>query len=369
MVPRDPDGMMDATDELVRPDVAKLSVKEQMQLVKSTMPELLKLRKSFIEVNELMEEEDLNPSIKLLGYLYLTNVAFYFSIVSDDSLAGIKKSHPVLNKLEILKGLLEKALSFDLAVSQDESQDSNVPTDVDDEHEDDRSSQIYSNEERMDEIDRELSGEESVISVEDYTPIKDHNNRKRGRIDIFGEKKEMLETDIADKIANKKASQFLVKRDDKDVLQKFETKVSKEVSFDKSGLDVFGEGSDEEIQSDSDNEFYDQVVKEKKRKVSERESFYEDLQKPLETDDVDGDELEGDAKRKATYKILANRGLTPYRKKENRNPRVKKRMKYDKALKKLSSVRKVAVDKTKVSSRYQGERTGIKSNLARSTKF
>ena len=41
---------------------------------------------------------------------------------------------------------------------------------------------------------------------------------------------------------------------------------------------------------------------------------------------------EGEA-RKATYKILKNRGLTGHRKKENRNPRVKRRVKYEKAVK------------------------------------
>jgi U3 small nucleolar RNA-associated protein 3 len=65
---------------------------------------------------------------------------------------------------------------------------------------------------------------------------------------------------------------------------------------------------------------------------------------------------------------LANKGLTPYRKKENRNPRVKKRMKYEKAMKKLSSFKSVVVDKKTMGS-YQGELTGIKKNLAKSVKF
>jgi U3 small nucleolar RNA-associated protein 3 len=80
------------------------------------------------------------------------------------------------------------------------------------------------------------------------------------------------------------------------------------------------------------------------------------------------DFIEEGEKRKATWKILTNKGLTPYRKKENRNPRVKKRLKYQKALKKLSSVRSVAVDKRQLAS-YQGEATGIKRNLTKSVKF
>ncbi|KAJ3359753.1 hypothetical protein HDU91_004828, partial [Kappamyces sp. JEL0680] len=120
---------------------------------------------------------------------------------------------------------------------------------------------------------------------------------------------------------------------------------------------------------DEDSQFYNEVLENKKRKKAERAALYEQIHAPLAAKDTADENLGPDVKRRASYRILANRGLTPYRKKENRNPRVKRRMKYDKALKKLSSVRSVAVDKSKISSRYQGERTGIKANLARSTKF
>ncbi|KAJ3053383.1 hypothetical protein HK102_011713, partial [Quaeritorhiza haematococci] len=51
------------------------------------------------------------------------------------------------------------------------------------------------------------------------------------------------------------------------------------------------------------------------------------------------------AKRAATYNILKNKGLTPHRKKEQRNPRLKKRKRYEKAMIKLKSFKRVAVDK------------------------
>jgi U3 small nucleolar RNA-associated protein 3 len=56
--------------------------------------------------------------------------------------------------------------------------------------------------------------------------------------------------------------------------------------------------------------------------------------------------------------ILKNKGLTPHRSKSVRNPRVKKRMKFDKAKKKLASQKAVyrgGVD----ASKYEGERSGI----------
>jgi U3 small nucleolar RNA-associated protein 3 len=78
--------------------------------------------------------------------------------------------------------------------------------------------------------------------------------------------------------------------------------------------------------------------------------------------------LEDDQKRLATWKILTNRGLTPHRKKIDRNPRVKKRVKYEQAKKKLGSFKRIAVDKSKIGN-YQGEKTGIKADIARSIKL
>lgn len=78
--------------------------------------------------------------------------------------------------------------------------------------------------------------------------------------------------------------------------------------------------------------------------------------------------LEGDSKRGANWQILANKGLTPHRPKIDRNPRVKRRVKYEKAVKKLKDFRRVAVDKKSLG-QYVGETSGIKTRLARSVKL
>ena len=124
---------------------------------------------------------------------------------------------------------------------------------------------------------------------------------------------------------------------------------------------------------DSDLEYYNNVVQKKAKVKETREAEHQALQKeeresvinPYIEDRLDG---ENDPKRLATWKILNNRGLTPRRKKENRNPRVKRKLKYESAMKKLSSVRRVAVDKSKLG-KYGGEKTGIKVNLSRSVRF
>ena len=65
--------------------------------------------------------------------------------------------------------------------------------------------------------------------------------------------------------------------------------------------------------------------------------------------------------------IMKNRGLVAHKAKINRNPRVKKREQYRKALiRRKGAVREVRTDEGHV---YGGETTGIKSSISRSRKL
>ena len=75
-----------------------------------------------------------------------------------------------------------------------------------------------------------------------------------------------------------------------------------------------------------------------------------------------------DGKRKISYAIEKNKGLTPHRKKDARNPRVKKRKKYDEKKKKLASMKPVYKG-GEPRGGYGCELTGIKKGLVKSTKF
>ena len=64
--------------------------------------------------------------------------------------------------------------------------------------------------------------------------------------------------------------------------------------------------------------------------------------------------------RSLTRAILKNRGLTPHRPKSVRNPRVKKRMKFEKAKKTVSSQKAIYKGGLSQSGgRYEGEKSGI----------
>nr|CAD7262340.1 unnamed protein product [Timema shepardi] len=108
----------------------------------------------------------------------------------------------------------------------------------------------------------------------------------------------------------------------------------------------------------------------KKSKLVEMEQDADLNSQPEEEGDIaEGksvEEDEGDEKRAITYKMAKNRGLTPYRKKELRNPRVKHRIKYRKAkIRRKGQVREPRYE----IQRYGGEISGIKTSVTRSTKI
>lgn len=72
------------------------------------------------------------------------------------------------------------------------------------------------------------------------------------------------------------------------------------------------------------------------------------------------------APRPASYEMMKNKGLTPKRPKEVRNPRVRQRQKWERAQKKIGSTKAIVRTSAKP---YSGESSGIRTNLSRSAKF
>ncbi len=122
---------------------------------------------------------------------------------------------------------------------------------------------------------------------------------------------------------------------------------------------------------DDDEDYYDMIAAStKKRKLAKEESrnattasgqLENGTQYPEETVGPDG-------KRAISYAIEKNKGLAPKRKKDVRNPRVKKRKKFAEKQKKLGSVRQVYKGGEQRGG-YGGEATGIKTRLVKSVKL
>jgi U3 small nucleolar RNA-associated protein 3 len=124
--------------------------------------------------------------------------------------------------------------------------------------------------------------------------------------------------------------------------------------------EVDDDGADE-IEGDDDEGFYAQQAKKSKEKKEFKKNLYQVAPKfPRVEKEVEGERAIGN-------QILKNRGLVPHKSKLNRNPRVKKREQYRKALiRRKGTVREVRKDE---GHKYGGEETGIKTGLSRSRKL
>ncbi|EKG19271.1 Sas10/Utp3/C1D [Macrophomina phaseolina MS6] len=119
-----------------------------------------------------------------------------------------------------------------------------------------------------------------------------------------------------------------------------------------------------------DDEYYDMVAARSKQKKADKAAaaaaYAQAAREGAQV--VETEEIGEDGKRKISYAIAKNKGLTPHRKKDVRNPRVKKKKKYEEKKKKLSSIRQVYKG-GEGRGGYKGELTGIKKGLVKSIKL
>ncbi|KAL7626965.1 something about silencing protein 10 [Parahypoxylon ruwenzoriense] len=142
----------------------------------------------------------------------------------------------------------------------------------------------------------------------------------------------------------------------------------------KAGADL-GEASDEEDERvanavrDDEDEYYDMIAAASSKKKEEKAARSAALAAASEADRViETEEIGEDGKRKISYQIQKNKGLAPKRKKDVRNPRVKKRKAYAEKQKKLRGM-KPTYKGGEGRGGYAGELTGIKPGLIKSVKL
>jgi len=137
------------------------------------------------------------------------------------------------------------------------------------------------------------------------------------------------------------------------------------------GLDMMDEmlgppsdedGDEEDADEDQpDDDFYTAAKRRSEKKKAERHEAYAVAPKfPRFEGTVEGERAVG-------YQIMKNRGLVPHQKKANKNPRVRKREQYRKAvIRRKGAVRDI---RTGEAVTYGGEDTGIKTGISRSRKL
>lgn len=125
-----------------------------------------------------------------------------------------------------------------------------------------------------------------------------------------------------------------------------------------------------EVDGNNSDDYYDMVASRTNDKKANKKKLAEaQAEAAREGGRVEvQEEIGPDGKRAITYAIEKNKGLAPKRNKDVRNPRVKKRKKFEAKKKKLGSMK--AIYKGGESrGGYGGEMTGIKRNLVKSVKL
>ena len=154
---------------------------------------------------------------------------------------------------------------------------------------------------------------------------------------------------------------------------KQDASLNEQLGVDDSGDDAEDMKVAREIRGDDledEDGYYDMIAAQtKQKKVDKKARAYAHAEAAKQGREVYPQEEVGpDGKRAITYAIAKNKGLAPRRKKEVRNPRVKKRKKFDEKMKKLGSIRQVYKG-GEGRGGYGGELTGIKKNLVKSVKL
>ncbi|KAI8382354.1 Sas10 C-terminal domain-containing protein [Blakeslea trispora] len=397
-----------------------LPIAEKVKIIQNESPELIDLLDEFKEksasiqdLKELVEKIQAKnkQSQEMAQFIlfkyqtfmnYLTNISFYFALKASES--SDVRDHPVIQALVQLRQTLEKLDSLEDKLQSDieafvESLDQpdidqkkktksktkkavqvmTADSDVSDQEEEE---EVYSD------LEQEKSREDLLNEIEDieqeFKSLKKQAKKRKRVSDDFGELDALDELDMEDKIAKKKSIRdYVVKIDAKQAKNKnkyqgdvdlpYRDRVKRERKGVEQPQDKSADLDDEDWDQEdtaaadavnnSDDEYYADIAANKQAAKRAKQEEYEASRPAIESRDVD---VEDGQKRLASYKILKNRGLTPHRKKENRNARVKHRNKYAKQMKKLSSTRAVYKGQT---SGYGGEMSGVKTNVIKSVKL
>ncbi|CUM49207.1 uncharacterized protein AC631_01168 [Debaryomyces fabryi] len=405
-----------------------LDDKEKLKLLNTSFPEFVPLLK---ELNLLKprlakyQKQERNQLIELKIVAlsaYLSAITSYFAIFVDNLKSGetfaTMKDSPVMESILQSREVWRQASELpDTPANEktlndvNEAYDSIDEDEISDDDEDNFVDAIGDNEELQDENeDSEEESEEDEDEDKEFDiDINSKRNlklpsKKKAVVNDFTEVATPEEVDMEEKQRRKRTLRFYTSKIDQAAAKNNRERLTgdldlpyKERLFErqqrlieearKRGLgedkDQLGDDLDnEEVGSDdeqlvneindikdSGDDYYQSMKQSKIQKQESRRKAHEAAVQAAKEGKLEElqERLGDDGKRAVNFQILKNKGLTPHRKKDNRNSRVKKRKKYEKAQKKLKSVRQVYDSSNK--GPYQGEKTGIKKGLSRSVKL
>lgn len=311
----------DEKETTIKSDISQMSKRQKLQLLEKESPEFAGLIDDF-KSKLTVAKDDLQPVLQLVkgGKLpncsaskfvktnydlilnYCTNISFYLLLKSQK--INIQ-NHPVIKRLYQYRQMLQKMEPIYLEIVKPQ-------------------------------IDKILNTVKNNLKLQIIKDKEESKKRKSGK---------QLHEHPTKKLKLTKA----IEKDDAD-----DTGVSDDDNeYETNDL----------ITSKSEN--VNKIVDQSEESgYSDNNEIGTDLNKPSNSPEALITEV-GD-KREITYQIAKNKGLTPHRKKEQRNPRVKHKLKYRKAkIRRKGAVREPRTEVFK----YGGEPSGIKANVKKSIKI
>ncbi|KAL2711164.1 Something about silencing protein 10 [Kluyveromyces marxianus] len=415
-----------SSNQVSAKDILNMDDESKENFLTTSFPEYLPLSKEFSKLSPVLEEliakqktennDSLQAKIVALS-CYLGTISTYFAVflhgLQNNEDFTTMKNHPVMERILECKEIWRQANELPEVDSAVYEQTSGVESNVSDIEElseellqeqdelDEEGSSDGSEDEAMEDSEEEEEEEEEEedfdIELSDRTVIKNRKEDLPQDVDDFVED-EIADVDKQEKKTRKKTLRFYTSKIDQKANKKTERfkgdddipykerlyerqqrlleEARKRGLHDNKAADLNNEdyNSDDEktaknINEEAESEYYKSIKADRQRKKEARIQAHKEVTKAAKEGKLAelAENITEDGKRAINYQILKNKGLTPKRKKENRNSRVKKRKKYEKAQKKLKSVR--AVYSGGQSGSYEGEKTGIKKNLTKSVKF
>ncbi|KAH6577642.1 hypothetical protein BASA60_003944 [Batrachochytrium salamandrivorans] len=321
--------LSESISEQIKPDLSCMSESDKAKLARSSNPEVVALLKEFRATlaeleNEPLSVDQVDPTAvaQLARYLYLTNIAFYFALAADsdtqsynltpDSIEASESEEPILTKKEKLKKQSKRDETVALNPPHDEGNDFEVPIES-------YNQVVVPKVERKRKRDLEKSdlGKKRIhISGLSVSSL----NIPKRKVRVGGDD----DIPIRDVKAGQQAAQnkaLKLSQGDLSAFGEDDFVYEEDMA---GGNSDSGDSSTEDIPEDHEEEgafdeegerLYEEMAAQKKDHRDKREAQIQMSHAEMEMHG-DVDTLLDGTKRTATWKILANKGLTPHRKKE-----------------------------------------------------
>ncbi|XP_041979182.1 something about silencing protein 10 [Aricia agestis] len=315
---------VDEKDTVVKSDISQMSKRQKLQILEKESPEFLGLIDDF-KSKLTVAKDDLHPVLELvkggkfpncsaskfvktnydLILNYCTNISFYLLLKSQK--VNIH-NHPVIKRLYQYRQMLKKMEPIYLEVIKPQ-------------------------------IDKILHAVKNNLELQLIleNKVEGHKHKLAKKIEKPPKKLKLFNS---------------IKNDDGD-----DTGVSDDNEDDVEDDGLYLSNDVDKLSRDAEES--------EESGFSDNNDIENDMNKPSTSlQDVIPEDI-GD-KREITYQIAKNKGLTPHRKKDQRNPRVKHKLKYRKAkIRRKGAVREPRTEVT----RYAGEASGIKANVKKGIKI